>query len=386
MTDTSRLTELPSAASHAKDIGQITAIEQARAVAEVQARVIVAQNNPRNIQQAITEMEMACKQKLLADRAFFNVPRGRDTITDVSIHLAKELARCWRNVDYEVAELRRDDEKGYSEMLAWAWDMEANNKSSIKFQVPHTRDMKTGSKRMNDINQIYELLANMGSRRVREMILKILPTWFVESAKALCYQTLEDGGGEPLPKRIAEEIKLFDRGGVTLDRIERRFGVKSDKWTPHHLAQLQVIRTSLHQRSTTVDQEFPPERITTEALPAAPVGGAALGVTVAQATANAEANAAAMKAATITAEPTDHATPEQLATLQEQMNVVGHPNLVAALGEIRVLSGRPDLLGAEALTVEQAAKLINDMAGIVHDPEPERAMDAAVLAAQENQT
>lgn len=270
MSDTNALSVLPSAASYAKDITQVTAVEQARTVAEVQARVIVAQNNPRNVQDAITELEMVCSQKLLADRAFFNVPRGGKTLTDVSIHLAKELARCWRNIDYEVAELRRDDEKGYSEMSAWAWDMQANNKASIKFQVPHTRDMKTGSKRMNDINDIYYLLANMGSRRVREQILKILPTWFVERAKELCYKTLEDGGGVPLPQRVASAIKVFGEQGITGDRIEARFGVKPDKWTPHHLAQLQVIHTSLHQGTTTVDDEFPVERITRENLPDRP--------------------------------------------------------------------------------------------------------------------
>lgn len=270
MSDTQALSVLPSAARHAQDITQITAIEQARAIAEVQARVIVAQNNPRNVQDAIAEMEQVCQQKLLADRAFFNVPRGGSIITDVSIHLAKELARCWRNIDYEVAELRRDDEKGHSEMSAWAWDMQANNKASIKFQVPHTRDMKTGSRRMNDINEIYNLLANMGSRRVREQILKILPTWFVERAKELCYKTIEDGGGVPLPQRIAAAIKVFAEQGITTDRMEHRFGVKPDKWTPHHLAQLQVIHTSLHQGTTTVDDEFPVPVITSDMLPDAP--------------------------------------------------------------------------------------------------------------------
>jgi hypothetical protein len=264
VSNTKALSQLPSAAS--KDIGQITAIEQARAVAEVQARVIVAQSNPRDVQAAIAEMEEVCQQKLLADRAFFNVPRGGKTITDVSIHLAKELARCWRNVDYEVAELRRDDEKGYSEMSAWAWDMQANNKASIKFQVPHTRDMKTGSRRMDDINEIYNLLANMGSRRVREQILKILPTWFVERAKELCYKTIEDGGGVPLPQRIAAALKVFNVEGIAQDRLERRLGAKPDKWTPHHLAQLQVIQTSLYQGTTTVDEEFPPVLVASEDL------------------------------------------------------------------------------------------------------------------------
>lgn len=351
MSDTNALSVLPSAASHAKDIGQITAIEQARAVAEVQARVIVAQNHPRNLQAAIAEMEMVCQQKLLADRAFYNVPRGGTTLTDASIHLAKELARCWGNIDYEVAELRRDDVKGHSEMMAWAWDMQANNKASIKFQVPHTRDMKTGSKRMNDINDIYNLLANMGSRRVREMILKILPTWFVERAKELCYKTLEDGGGVPLPQRIAAAIKTFDAMGVPVDRIEHKFGVKADKWTPHHLAQLTVIRTSLHQNTTTVDEEFPVQPVRREDLQQAdPPPGAEF--------------------------PHALVSNDRLQKIHSLLSQLVAKDCMVDPEDIAALVGNPNAIGPEKLNNTEADILIDVLTRLSGEDQPAHALDA----------
>ena len=53
---------------------QATAVEQARAVAEVAAAVQVAQQNPRDFNRAWEEMKTACGRLSLASRAFYSVP------------------------------------------------------------------------------------------------------------------------------------------------------------------------------------------------------------------------------------------------------------------------------------------------------------------------
>src|SRR5687767_8078344 len=115
---------LPSdqvAAKRAEFIGQATAVEQARAVAEVQAAVIVAQKVPRDIAAVVAAMRESCDQPGLADRAFYKYPRGGQSVSGPSVHLARELARCFGNCQYGIIELRRDDLGKYSEMQAWAW-------------------------------------------------------------------------------------------------------------------------------------------------------------------------------------------------------------------------------------------------------------------------
>ena len=65
---------LPSdefAAKHAEFVTQATAVEQARAVAEVQAAVIVAQQVPRVLSIAVEMMRESCRQPGLAERAFY---------------------------------------------------------------------------------------------------------------------------------------------------------------------------------------------------------------------------------------------------------------------------------------------------------------------------
>ncbi|MFD9764758.1 hypothetical protein ACFWXI_14650 [[Kitasatospora] papulosa] len=249
-------------------VGQGTAVEQSRAVAEVQAAIVVAQQCPRDINAAIAEMRQSCTQLYLAERAQFRFPRAGSTVSGPSVHLARELARCWGNIQYGLVEMRRDDEFGESEMQAFAWDVQKNSRNSSTFIVPHKRDQKGGPKQLTDMRDIYENNANNGARRVREAIFAILPPWFVEEAKELCAQTIRDGGGKPLNIRVADAIKAFEGIGVTADRIETKLTRPSGKWTDHDVAQLIVIFRSIQQGEVTADEEFPAPRVTVDEITA----------------------------------------------------------------------------------------------------------------------
>lgn len=253
-------------------IGQGTAVEQSRAAAEVQAAVVVAQQCPRDVQGAMRQMRESCAQKGLAERAFFRYSRGGNSITGASVHLARELARCWGNIQYGLVEMRRDDTYGQSEMQAFAWDVQTNSRNSSTFVVPHKRDTKDGTKQLTEMRDVYENNANNGARRVREAIFAILPPWFVEEAQELCRTTLQKGGGDkPLERRIADAIGAFaDRFGVTTDQLETKLARKSTSWTIHDLTTLLVIHKSLERGEITVDEEFPKPRVTAEEIEDAP--------------------------------------------------------------------------------------------------------------------
>ena len=267
---TTEVVELPSTpvARTAELISQATAIEQARAVAEVQAAIIVAQQCPRSMQRAIDEMRESCKQQALAERAFFRYSRAGSAITGPTVHLARELARCFGNVQYGITELRRDDDKGTSEMQAFAWDVERNTRNSNTFVVPHARDTKDGRKPIVDLRDVYENNANMGARRLREAIFAILPTWFTEEAKDICSATLRTGGGKPLAQRVADAIKVYEGLGIVVDQLEQKQGRKADKWTEHDVAALGVTYKSIQRGEITVEEEFPPQRVTVDEISA----------------------------------------------------------------------------------------------------------------------
>jgi len=248
-------------------VGQATAIEQSRAVAEVYAAIMVAQQVPRNVDAALQAMEEACTTTELADRAFFSFPRGGSKITGPTVYLARELARCWGNIQYGVAELRRDDEHGQSEMQAFAWDVQTNARAATIFIVPHMRDKKGGPERLTDMRDIYESNANAGARRVRECIFSVLPAWFVERAKTRCVKTLQDGGGKPLAIQVAEAVSSFQAIGVTKNDLERRVGRGTAEWTPLELGTLRVVYSELSRGETTREEAFPAPVVTTAEIP-----------------------------------------------------------------------------------------------------------------------
>jgi hypothetical protein len=245
-------------------IGQATVVEQSRAVAEVMAAVQVAQACPRNVKAALDEMRRSCQQPRLAERAFYRYNRGDGMVTGPSIHLARELARCWGNFQNGIAELRRDDGAGQSEMQAMAWDVQTNTRNATAFIVPHARDTKKGRRDLTDLRDIYENNANNGARRLREMILGLLPQWYVQEAIDLCTATLQRGNGKPLDERVKDCVRLFDEMRISRERLESRIGHPTGQWTPQDLATLSVIWQSIKRGEITVEDEFPAATITAE--------------------------------------------------------------------------------------------------------------------------
>jgi len=236
---------------------QATTIEQSRAIAEVQAAVVVAQSHPRDKARALNEALESCRTKEVAVNAFFKFPRGAQSVSGETIHLARELARCWGNIDYKIAELSRDDDAGHSEMMAIAWDLETNARASLTFIVPHLRDKRGGAERLTDVRDIYENNANMGARRLRECIFAVLPKYLVQAASDECRNTLETRNASvPMPKRIADALTSFAKLGIDKSRIEAKIGATS-AWTEIDLANLEISYNSILRNEISPDDEFP---------------------------------------------------------------------------------------------------------------------------------
>jgi hypothetical protein len=328
LSDTRSLSTIPSTIAN-QLAGQATMIEAQRATAEVQGAIVVAQQCPRDTNAAIAAMQESCGEPMLAERAFFRFPKGRvmnektgkweeNFLIGPSVHLARELARIWGNLQYGIKELRRDDPAGESEMLAYAWDVQTNTRVETVFIVKHLRDKtiwvdkkkEKVQEKLTDLRDIYENNANAGARRVRECVFAILPPWFVEQAKEKCAETNANGGGKPLPLRVSEAVQRFAALGVRKEQLERKLGRKIGTWVGQDLAVLIVVYRSLVQGETTVEAEFPPEPVDSEELAHATVGPAPEVHTVVPAASNPD-----------TVTPPDdeqHATPEpELDTTEE---------------------------------------------------------------------
>jgi hypothetical protein len=250
--------------------GQATMVEASRAMEEVRAQVVLARQFPRDVPAAIIRIEEMFRIPGQADRAFYSYPKGGSVVSGSTIHLAKGVAQAWGNLTYGIDELSRTP--GQSEMRAWAWDLETNQRVSSTFIVEHAMDVGRKVKELTDLRSIYENNANMANRRLRAQIESVIPAYVLDKAREVASQTLKHGGGQPLPVRVAQAVKTFAELGVELGQLERERGKASGKWSELDLAHLRTLGMTISSGQMTVADAFPAPVLTVDDVrPGAPV-------------------------------------------------------------------------------------------------------------------
>lgn len=227
--------------------------EEQRAIAEVQAALVVAKANPRNEADACQRILNACQRQTLAESAVYSYSRGGSDITGPSIRLAEAIAQQWGNLQFGLREL--DQANGVSTVQAYAWDVETNTRREVTFQVKHERHTKAGSKRLTDPRDIYETVANQGARRVRACVLAVIPGDVVESAVKECEKTLR-AKADTTPEGIAKIVQSFAQWGVTKQQLEARIQRRIDAIQPAQIVALKKVYVSLRDGMSSVEDWF----------------------------------------------------------------------------------------------------------------------------------
>lgn len=230
------------------------AIESSRAIAEAQGKLVIAKRFPRNEVAAYAKVSEACHRKGVAEKAFYRYSRAGSSIEGPTIRFAEELARCWGNIDYGIKELSQD--KGKSEMQAYAWDLETNAMSVQNFTNPHIREVKGMSKELTSQRDIYEINANMGARRLRARILAILPSDLVDMAINECKKTLAGRNDEPLIDRVKRMVVQFGKIGVTQEMIEGRLDRSVETMTADDFVEFIGIFNSIKNGESKIAEWF----------------------------------------------------------------------------------------------------------------------------------
>lgn len=236
-------------------VSSLAGTDQARAVAEVQAALTIAQCRPRNELRARERLIQACQRTTLAEAAVYQFPRGGQSVTAPSIRLAEVAARCFGNMTYGFRELSR--RQGESECEAFAWDLETNTKAIRQFAVRHLRDKRSGPVALTDERDIYEMIANQAQRRVRATILEIIPGDIIDDAMAECEKTKKAAlGNRPQAEIIKDMIAAFAQFGVGREAIEKRLGHRLDSVQAGEVLGLKRIWSSIHDGFSTAAEWF----------------------------------------------------------------------------------------------------------------------------------
>jgi hypothetical protein len=220
----------------------VVAVESQRAIAEVQARMIIARANPRDPVRAMELVLNDCTRPTLADHAIYQYARGGTDIRGPSIRLAEAIAQRWGNIASGIKELSRSGE--YSECVAYAWDLESGYYDERQFQIRHWRDTKKGGYLLTDERDIYELIANFGQRRKRAVLLTVIPGDVTEAALEQCERTMH-ARADVTPEGIKKLIETFGELGISQPQIEARIQRRLDAIRPAQVVMLRKIYTSL---------------------------------------------------------------------------------------------------------------------------------------------
>lgn len=231
----------------------VVEIEQSKAIAEVQAAMVIAKRFPRDPIAATDRILNDCTRPKLAESALYSYSRGGSEITGPSIRLAEAIAQKWGNIQSGIKELERKN--GESTVEAYAWDLETNTKMSKTFTVKHIRHTKKGDYKLEDPRDIYELVANDGARRQRACILGVIPGDVVEAAVAQCEATLT-ASADTSPENIKRLITAFAEFKVTQEMLEKRIQCRMDAIKPAQVVTLKKIYTSLRDGMSTAGTWF----------------------------------------------------------------------------------------------------------------------------------
>ena len=153
--------------------------------------------------------------------------------------------------------------------------METNTRQVKVFQVPHIRYTKSGSKRLEDPRDIYEMVANQGARRLRACILGVIPGDVIEAAVKQCEVTMS-AKLEITPEFVETMLSRFAEYGVTKEQIEKRIQRRIDALTPGLAVQLKKIYNSLKDGMSSPGDWFDPSAVPEGAPPEPTTGAAAL--------------------------------------------------------------------------------------------------------------
>jgi hypothetical protein len=235
------------------NISAMAQTDQNRAVAEVQAAMMIAKMNPRDQRMAMDRILNACTRQSLAESAVYQFARGGANVSGASIRLAEAIAQQWGNIQFGIREL--EQRTGESTVQAFAWDVETNTRREVTFHVSHELHTRKGVKKLTDPRDIYEMVANQGARRLRGCILAIIPSDVTEAAVAQCERTLVTTA-DVTPEAIKRLVEAFEAFGVSKEQIELRIQRRLDAVQPAQVANLRKIYASIRDGMSTADEWF----------------------------------------------------------------------------------------------------------------------------------
>ncbi len=238
-----------------------TAAVTEQAVAMIRGQMQLAKMFKRDQGEALTNLLEYAKLGPLAADAFYSFRRGRTLVEGLTIDVLKLCAQEWGNILFNVEEIERRD--GESTAVAYAIDLQKNTMSQRRFIVKHIRDKNddegnNAGVALKSERDIYELIANQGSRRLRSCLEDLIPPHILGAVDKQLRATKADEAAKiPLVDRIRDMIPAFEQVGVSKAMLTKWLGGRPlGEMLEKEYLQLQTIFRSIKTGGQRVEEFF----------------------------------------------------------------------------------------------------------------------------------
>jgi hypothetical protein len=197
---------------------------------------------------------------MLAGSAFYSFPVGGGRVEGPSIDLAEALGQAWKGIVYEVEIIEASPLTGGGQRIhlrARVVDL-VNIVAVSVDQVVSTSAPpgKFGSNQEQSERWNTMQVQSAASKIVRNAILRILPSWYVDAAMAAAQNAAKDAilGGMTLAAKTDEMTGVFaSKFRLTVDDLARWLDMPQELWTVAQLRALRDLANALLAKEITAD-------------------------------------------------------------------------------------------------------------------------------------
>lgn len=227
-------------------------VAETKEVAEIKAKMYLARQFPRDLNQCIANILRECESPRLAEIAQYEYKKGDSVIKGPSIRLVEVVARHFGNLLSGITEMDRIGNR--STVKVFAWDLESNYADEKIFEMDFIRNTKRGSYTITDEREKYEFMANYAARRKRACIQAVIPGYIIEEAVDACEKALEaslkkgkDGKEKTVEELRASMLAAFVEIGewITPEMLGSSCGKDFDKLSTKDIVKLRNLYNAI---------------------------------------------------------------------------------------------------------------------------------------------
>ncbi len=237
----------------------------AQAQAQIQARVLLARENPRDLDVVREKLLKECRRPGFAESARYRKPIGKG-VEGMSIRFAEAAIRYMGNISVDVTTVSEDDEKRKIRVVVL--DLESN----VSFQQEATieKTVERNSHKPDDVvlrsrtgsrgQQVYVLAATeddllnkqnaLVSKAMRTAGLRLVPGDIIDECEQECLATLRDRDAQDPDAAKRRIFDSFSTIGVGVADLKKYLGHDGATLNPKELQDLRALFSAIRDGET----------------------------------------------------------------------------------------------------------------------------------------